>query len=169
MRSLLYISTHIKPLMAAIIVAGIELKFLPNYQLIFYLGGAIIVDLFTGLLKSWDRGETTLSGGLRKTALKVGVYSCVILATWLVACLLSTLYSKIDYTPLVNLIIGLLSFIELYSVFENVYAIAPNSALSKYIAKPFLKFLKGVIERADKNINSYGNEDGTEDEGTKRG
>lgn len=151
---LLYTVTHVKSLLAAIVVGGIEVLFLPNPQLIFYLLGAMVVDLLTGLLKSWDSGVATTSTGFRKTVIKLGVYSCVILATWLLANLLSSIYGKLDYAPMVNMVIGFLSFIELYSVFENIYAMAPNSALSRYIAKPFLKFLKGLLDRADQNLNS---------------
>ncbi|RYD50656.1 MAG: hypothetical protein EOP52_13420 [Sphingobacteriales bacterium] len=152
MRTLTMVFCNKNLLFTAIFWGWLEIAFLPNPMLIFCLFGAMLIDLITGLLKSWSTGKATTSTGFRKTVAKITMYFSLITATWILANLLQVMWSsvKIDYSPLVNLVIGILSFIELYSVFENVYAMAPNSPISRYVAKPFLKLLRGMLDRADK-------------------
>lgn len=154
MRTLTLFFANKKMLLTATLFGLVEVAFLPNWQLVYYLVGAMAIDLLTGLIKSWNLGKNTTSIGFRKTVTKVVMYVSIITGTWVLANLLSQMYDKADYSPLVNLTIGFLSFIELYSVFENVYTISPSSTLSRYIAKPFLKLLRGLLDRADKTIQS---------------
>lgn len=167
MRTLSLFFCNKKLLLTAMLWGWLEIAFLPNPMLIFCLFGAMIIDLITGLLKSWSTGKATTSTGFRRTVVKITMYFSLITATWILANLLSKMWEsgKIDYAPLVNLVIGILSFIELYSVFENVYAMAPNSPISRYVAKPFLKFLRGLLDRADKQIETYGPTDSKSESG----
>ncbi len=147
MRNFLLLQAHPKVYGTALIWGWLEIAFLPKPMLVFYLGGAMAVDLLTGLIKSWKMGQATKSSGFRKTVIKISTYVSTIIGVWLLANLMSQLYPKLDYSSMVNITIGFLSFIELYSVFENIFAIDPDGALSRYIVKPVLGFLKGRLDR----------------------
>lgn len=158
MRTLLCVISHPKMLLLAGGFAFLEVAILPNPLLIFVLAGAMLVDFLTGLLKSWEAKKATTSSGFRKSVVKVTVYCSAITAIWLAAVLLTAMYPGMNYTKLVDWMISVLSLIELYSVFENIYSMAPNSKLSRWIAKPILKKLKGVIDEADKDLNASDDE-----------
>lgn len=122
-----------------------EVAAMPKPMLLFFLFGAITVDFITGLIKSWTLGKATTSIGFRKTVSKLSTYVGAIIGIWFLANLFNMMYET-DYSLLVNGALFFLSFIELYSVFENLYQIAPKSLLSIYFIKPILKFLKGKLE-----------------------
>lgn len=147
MRSLLAIFQHKYIMLAGMGFGWFEVVALPKPMLLVLLLGAMVVDLITGLIKSWMLGKATTSAGLRKTVAKVGVYVGVILGVWFLANILDNMDGDrgIDYTWFVNSSIGFLTFIEVYSVFENVYAIDPNSIVSRKFVKPVLKFLRGKL------------------------
>ena len=166
MRTLVLFLSHPKALLLAAGVAWLEVIVIPNPVLIFVLLGAMMIDLLTGLLKSWNEGKATTSNGFRKSVIKFTTYACAIIGMWFLAVLLKQMYGGFDYTILVNLTICILSLIELYSVFENVNAISPNSMLSKYLAKPVLKGLRGLLKQADKSLEKS-LENGTDTEDTQ--
>jgi len=124
-----------------------EVIAIPKLMLLFFLFGAMLVDFVTGLMKSWRLGIATSSNGLRKTVTKICTYAGAITGVWLLANLMNASVFKFDYTVFVNSSIGFLTFIEIYSIFENVYEIDPNSLLSKKFIAPILKFLKGRLEQ----------------------
>lgn len=148
MKSTFAIFQHKTLFLSAITIGWLEVAALPNPNLIVILFGVMIVDFITGLIKSWKKGESTSKVGFVKSVTKIGVYTGAIMGVWLLANLLAQLYlqSTVDYTLFVNWTIGFLSFIELYSIFENIYETDPESKVSKKFVKPILKFLKGRID-----------------------
>lgn len=146
--SLLSVFSNKSVLLAGMATGLVELLIVPKPMLVLCLIGSMILDLLTGLLKSWKNGQATTSSGFRKTVTKTGTYVGVILGMYLLATMLNTLHPQdaFSYIHLVNGTISFLVFIELYSIFENAYEIDPNSFLSKYLIKRVLKFLKGNLE-----------------------
>ena len=128
-------------------VGIIETIIVPKPALILLLLGAMILDLILGIWKSWSKGIATTSSGFRKTVNKLAAYMGAVLGMWFLAMLCSTIYKQtaFDYSHLVNGTIGFLTFIELYSIFENIYEIDPNSMLSRYFIKRVLKLLRGKL------------------------
>lgn len=147
MKSLITAFNHKTFLAAGAAWGWFEIVAVPKPMLLVLLFGAIIIDLLTGLIKSWNLGKATSSTGFRKTVTKVGAYVGVILGVWFLSNIMNGMYeTAFDYAVFVNACIGFLTFIEIYSIFENVYEIDPNSLLSKKFIKPILKFLKGKLD-----------------------
>lgn len=157
---------HFKALMLSAFAWGwFEVVALPKPMLIFFLFLAIIIDLITGLIKSWGQGQVTTSAGFRKTVSKLLTYVAVIIGVWILANLISMGYNTgLDYVILVDGSIGFLTFIETYSIFENIYEASPNSLLSKKFIKPILKFLKGKINSHPIDDIIKNSEDATDEE-----
>lgn len=138
-----------KPLLLSGVATGwFEVYFLPKPMMLFFLIGAIVVDFITGLIKSWGKGDATTSTGFRQTVSKLTGYIGAIIGMWFLANMLSLMYPQkvVDYSVLVNGTIGFLTFIELYSIFENVYEINPNSYLSRFFIRRVIKFLRGKLD-----------------------
>lgn len=169
MRSLTLAFTNTKMLLTASLFGLVEVAFFPNWQLVWLLIAAMFIDLLTGLIKSWNLGKATTSIGFRRTVTKLVTYVSIITGMYVLAHLLGHMYGGADYSPLVNLTTGFLSFIELYSVFENIYAIAPNGMLARKLVRPILKRLGGLIDQADKTLSNYVPEEPTDKPGDGAG
>lgn len=128
--------------------AWFSIKYLPSAMLLFWLVISVALDLVTGLLKAWSKGQTTTSTGLRKTIIKIGSYvGTVVMVVVLVNLVgLVDVTNKFDLTVLIDSLMGFMVFIELYSICENIDAAYPDSPLSKYMITPILKFLKGKLK-----------------------
>jgi phage-related holin len=148
MRSLLSVLQQKKIFLTGFVAGWFEVYFLPKPMLLFFLFGAILVDFITGLVKSWSKGVATSSSGFRKTVMKLGGYLGAIIGMWFMSNVLMLMYPQkvVDYSVLVNGTIGFLTFIEFYSIFENVYEFNPNSYLSRFFIKRVMRLLKGKLE-----------------------
>lgn len=148
MKSIASIFQHKAIFLTGMAYGWFEVTAIPKPMLLFFLFGAMAVDFITGLLKSWGLGLATSSSGFRKTVSKVGMYAGAIMGMWFIANMLGLMYptKTVDYSVLVNGSIGFITFIEIYSIFENIYQISPNGQLSRLFIKPVLKFLKGKLE-----------------------
>lgn len=152
---------HYKPLLLTAFAWGwFEVEFVPNAMRVFFLGGAMAIDLATGLVKSWKKGEATTSAGFQKSVVKLSRYCSVIIATWFLANVMAGMSERhIDYSFLVNGTIGFLTFIEIYSIFENVYEIDTEGPLSKWFIGPVLRFLRGQLKNNPFNKLNSDNEE----------
>lgn len=151
MKSMIAIFQHKYLFLTALSWGWFEVIALPKPMLLVFLFGAMIVDFITGLVKSWRKGESTTSNGFRRTVTKMCTYMGAIVGVWLLANLMNATVAEFDYTVFVNSSIGFLTFIEIYSIFENIYEIDPGSLLSKKFISPILRFLKGKLK--DNPIN----------------
>ncbi len=166
MKTLFLVLTHKPLLLAAIFWGIIEVAFFPKPMLLFFLAGSMVIDLLCGLMKSWKNGVATNAELFQKTVLKITRYVSVTIAVWILVNILNGMSpSSFDYSFFVNSCIGFLSFIELYSIFENVYEIDPAGPLSKYFVGPILKFLKGRLK--NNPINQLENNEDTKKDETK--
>lgn len=125
----------------------LEIEFIPPPGKMALLFAAIMADLFTGLLKSWKLGIKTNSQGLKRTAIKIGMYAAIMIAVWLLANIMDDISPiTVSYGFMVTLTVGFLTFIEIYSIFENIYEADKESFLSVYLIGPALKWMKGTAE-----------------------
>lgn len=159
MAGLLVILKHPMALILAIFFSWLSVRYLPSAMLLIWLALAVFIDLITGLLKAWSKGETTTSNGLRKTIVKIGSYVGTIVMVIILVNVVETVgfSTKFDLTILIDTLLGFMVFIELYSICENIEEAYPNSPLTLYMMRPILKFLKGRIK--DNPITSLGKND----------
>lgn len=151
---------HKALLLSAFAWGWFEVEFIPRPMRVFFLGAAMAIDLASGLVKSWKKGDATSSQGFQRTVIKLTRYSSVIIATWFLANVMGSMSpGKVDYSFLVNGCIGFLTFIEIYSIFENVYEIDPTGPLSRWFVGPALKFLRGKLKNNPFNQLNDDNED----------
>lgn len=135
--------------MLSITFATITIQYMPTPLHLFWLASAVLLDLFTGLLKAWSKGQVTSSRGLRRTIIKIGSYVGTIVGVCILVNVIAmnlNATNKIDLSFMLNWLMGFMIFIELYSVFENIDEAYPDSIFSKYISSPILKFLKGKLK-----------------------
>ncbi len=165
MKSLAHVLTNKKLFLASVAWGWLELAFFPKPMLLFFLAGTMIIDLITGLVKSWKNGVATNYQLLQKTVIKITMYCSVIISAWIMVNIFNTINkSDINYAIFVNGLIGVLSFIELYSIFSNIYEIDPKGPLSLYVVGPILKLLKSKLN--NNPIHQLENEENNENDRT---
>jgi len=87
-----------------------------------------ILDLFTGLLAARKQGKAITSNGLGKTVVKIVVYECAILLTFLVDQFMAGLF------PLSNIVSGIIGMTELKSCLENMNILSGGGLLQTVIS-----------------------------------
>lgn len=151
---------HTKGLIWGPVILGIQLTWLPNLSLLTWLTVAITIDFITGVLKSKVAKKEITSSLYRETIKKIIQYfGCISL------CLLVQNISKSEHEYLGYFDDGVISFIiyiEVVSIFENLYEVDSTSLLSKLLIKPALTVLKFGLEKnpiagADKVIDNNKN------------
>jgi phage-related holin len=150
MKSILSIFQHKYLLLSAFAYGWFEVVAIPQPMLMVFLFGAITFDFITGIIKSMNKGVIATSVGFRKTVTKIGGYSGTIIAMWILANMLGMMNKgnkdAMDYSFLVNGTIGFITFIEIYSILENVSELFPNKSLIRGFLNTIMKFLKNKIE-----------------------
>lgn len=134
-----------------LLVAGaawgwVEIAFFPQPMLLLFLAACMFINMVTGAMKAWKSGTPTTKEGLRKTGYKLGRYGATVMSVFFMLNIIDRLdHVDVDYTFFINGTVGFLSFVELYSIFENIEELDPTGPLSFFI-KPILKFLRGRIK-----------------------
>lgn len=104
--------------------------FAPAKALILITGLLIFSDLITGILAARKRGEKIKSAGLRRTVTKLFVYETAILLGFLVET-----YMLEGFLPISKIASGLISLVEMKSIFENLDVINGNPVFKALIEK----------------------------------
>ena len=138
-------------------LSWLSIKYLPSGMLMMLLAGSVLLDLITGILKAWSKKICSKSEGFKRTIIKIMVYCATIVVVVILFNIIGLVdvNNKYDLTFLVNGQIAFMIFIELYSVCENILIAYPNSPLTRFMIKPFIKFLKGRLN--DNPINKLTN------------
>jgi len=145
----------IQPLVMKLLFAGslafinFNFKFLPDFTLLALLAVVIAVDFLTGIWKAKCKGKARTSDGFRKTVNKFLQYGCAIIC----GAVLSYIGEQKGGAGTVA-IAGLLNdgllifiiYIEVTSIFENLYAIDKDTMISKYFYAPVLRLLTFQIK-----------------------
>lgn len=125
----------------------IKIQFLPNMNLLVWLSIAIVLDFITGVIKARVKNVARTSSGYRKTVTKFVQYAGAIIAGVVLQHVgadneqLSVLFSWMN-----NGLVIFITYIEVTSVFENLYEIDSSTIISRYIYKPILQILTFQIK-----------------------
>lgn len=130
------------------ILLFLKVTFLPSVSLLFYMAIAIILDFITGILKAKVLKQVCTSAGYRKSVVKFLQYGGSI-AIGLVLANVGEGRTADAFKSMISYFNdGLLLFIiyiEVTSVFENLYAVDNRTVMSKYFIAPVLKILTWQI------------------------
>ncbi len=127
----------------------IKLTFLPNITMLGWVFFAVLVDFITGVIKAKMNKQLLTSGGFRQTSIKCLQYIGLIVGGIIIG---NSFEKQSDIVKWVN--DGLLMFIlyvEVYSIFENLYALNPNSKIATMIFKPAMRILTIGLEKNSLN------------------
>lgn len=116
----------------------------PSFNLFTVVVGAILVDFITGIAKAKFKKVARTSEGYRKTVVKLMQYIVPILVIWVCSKRVPG-YEK-TLTEIGGWLMLFVIYIELTSIFENLYEIDKTSVIAKYVYRPALKILKFGIE-----------------------
>lgn len=104
------------------IAGGFVGFFLPLPLLVFWMFMFVIVDMISGMLAAKQRGEILSSKKMKKTVSKLICYMTVLLLARGI---------NVHVLPMVELYAcyittGIICFVEMFSIFENLYCITGN-------------------------------------------
>lgn len=126
------------------VFAFIKIQFLPALDLLTILFLCMVFDFVTGIWKAKTKNQVRTSDGFRKTISKFVQYIGAIIGGAVLAYIgeqkggehASQLFGWFN-DGLVTFII----YIEITSIFENLYAIDPRSKISQFCFQPAIKLL----------------------------
>lgn len=123
-------------------LGGIISFVIPVITLFNYLFLFIIVDMITGIIASKKEGKIITSNCLRRTVTKMLSYFSVILLCHSLDLIMGDMLG--DYT-IMNIITGLIAFVELISNCENLYRITKLDVfliITQFSLKKFIELFK---------------------------
>lgn len=103
--------------------------FAPIHSLLITTGVMILVDLITGIMAARKRAEPITSSGFRRTLVKLFVYELALMLAFLAEHYMS------DILPFVKMASGMISLVELTSIYENLNDISGMNLLKGLINK----------------------------------
>jgi phage-related holin len=127
----------------------IKLQVFPSANLLVYLGFAVALDFFTGVIKAVVLKQARTSNGFRKTVTKFLQYG----GTLVVGVILANVAKENNWGASSTLnffndaLIVFMIYIEATSVFENMYACDSKSTFSKMVIVPIYKILTAQISK----------------------
>jgi len=126
----------------------VVIKYLPSPMAVFWLVGATLLDLLTGLLKAWSKKMCSTSIGFRRSIIKFGSYCAIVVVVTMFTNLIGVVddNNKYNLSILIDALLGFMTFVELFSVCENVSLAFPNHPMTQYFIKPLMKILKGRFD-----------------------
>lgn len=112
-----------------IILAWLIIYFAPVYPLIAAIGFFVFADFLTGIQASRKRGEKITSTKMKNTVVKFGSYGIAVVTSFLIE------KYFLDGLPALKIITGLIAFIEVKSVNENIKDITGTDLFGEIINK----------------------------------
>lgn len=97
-----------------IMLAWLTIYFAPVYPLIAAIGFFVFADFVTGIQASRKRGEKITSRKMKSTVIKFGAYGIAVVTSFLIE------KYFLDGLPALKIIAGLIAFIEVKSINENI-------------------------------------------------
>lgn len=116
----------------------------PSFNMFFVVLGAILLDFITGIAKAKFNKVARTSEGYRRTVVKLMQYIVPILAIWIASKRVPGYEATLK--EIGGWLMLFITYIEVTSIFENLYEIDKKSVIGKYVYKPALKLLKFGIE-----------------------
>lgn len=137
-------------LAAVFTLLNIQLSIIPNIDLLIVMGGVIIIDFVTGVVKAVIKKQARTSEGYKKTIVKFlqygGAVVCVVLLKYLSLHNTNMVQFATFADYLTDGLVSFIIFIEVTSIFENIYAVDTTTPFARYIVKPLLSILTFQIK-----------------------
>lgn len=127
----------------------IKIAFFPSVTLLLWMGLAIVFDFISGLAKAIILKQARTSSGYRKTVVKFMQYGGSLFVGIALAHTAQGTESdqmKILLSWFNDGLVIFITYIEVTSIFENLYACDNTSPISKYFISPALKILTFQIK-----------------------
>lgn len=116
----------------------------PSFNMLFVVMGAIGLDFITGIAKAKAKKVARTSEGFRKTVVKLMQYLVPILVLWVASKRVPGYEASLKQIS--GWLMLFITYIEITSIFENLYEIDNKTVIAKYVYKPALRLLKFGIE-----------------------
>jgi phage-related holin len=116
----------------------------PSFNMLFVVMGAIAIDFITGIAKAKAKKVARTSEGFRKTVVKLMQYLVPILVLWVASKRVPGYETALK--EISGWLMLFITYIEVTSIFENLYKIDNKTVIAKYVYKPALRLLKFGIE-----------------------
>lgn len=126
------------------IFLGITFVVPPNHHLMYAVFSVIGIDFLTGVAKAKMNKVARTSEGYRKTVIKFLQYFVAIFVCYGAGKLIPD--EKEILAQSAGFVMLFVIYIEVTSIFENLYEIDKKSQFSKYLIRPVLAILKFGIE-----------------------
>ncbi len=121
-----------------------HLQYLPNVALLTGLLVVVTLDFIFGVTRATFNGTRRTSRGFRKTITKFLHYGgCIIISMVIlnIASASAPAFSSRFYNWFGNLMLYLMIYIEVVSIFENMEAIAPGSLFIRVFVRPLRRMI----------------------------
>lgn len=131
----------------------------PTIELFGVMFVIIFIDLVTGIIKSIFKKVARTSRGLRRTIVKLMQYIIPVLLLWGAGKYIPE--QKKMFQTASGFVMMFIIYIEITSIFENLYEIDSESKIAKFLYRPALIILKFGIENnpVQKTANVVTNSD----------
>ena len=118
---------------------GVTLLFIdvlihPSFNMFFVVLGAILLDFITGIAKAKFQKIARTSEGYRRTVVKLMQYIVPILVIWIASKRVPGYEATLK--EIGGWLMLFITYIEVTSIFENLYEIDKKSVIGKYVYKP---------------------------------
>lgn len=142
----------------SLVLLGIDFIIHPTLDILYFVLLGIAIDFFTGVIKSKIKKIPITSDGYRRTLIKMIQYLTPIIG---LACAAKAIP---EYNNRLMMACGFtmmfVIYVEITSIFENLYDIDSTSSMSKYFFKPILSILKfGIRNNPLTKIDNNKNEE----------
>lgn len=143
----------------ATILLFFDLLVTPSLDMVYIVAAAISIDFATGIAKAKMRKQERTSEGYRRTMVKLLQYVVPIIVLWGGSTLISEYKENLE--KFAGWLMLFVTYVEVTSIFENLYEIDKKSVIGKYLYKNVLKILKFGIE--NNPVNKIDVEDSKKD------
>lgn len=157
---------QVKLLWAGILL-GIDLLVAPSLSLFGVVLAVIFIDLITGVMKAKMKKQQRTSEGYRKTLVKLMQYAIPVFLLWMAGKYIPEYTNRLQIAS--GFVMMFIIYIEVTSIFENLYEIDSKSTIAKVLYKPALTILKFGLEKnpvaaaADKIEDDKKNKEGKDE------
>jgi len=116
----------------------------PSLDMVYIVAASIVIDFITGIAKARMKKQERTSEGYRRTMVKLLQYVVPIIVLWGGSRLIHDYKDQLE--KFAGWLMLFVTYIEVTSIFENLYEIDKKSTIAKYLYKNVLKILKFGIE-----------------------
>ncbi len=128
----------------AIILIWFDFFMRPSLSLMGVVMAAVAIDFITGIVKARMQKKARTTTGFRKTVTKLSQYLVPIIVLYGASYYIPEYKERLQQAS--GFVMLFIIYIEVTSIFENLYSLDQKTPISKYMYKPVLAILKFGIE-----------------------